>query len=56
MTEAQFKAEKIYQVTMSLAGDMLAKGLITKQEYDDFDTKMLQKYSPIFGTLWKGSA
>ena len=54
MTEEQFKAEKTYQVTMHLARIMLEKGIISREQYDDFHTKMLQKYNPIFGTLWRG--
>ena len=54
MNEEQFRAEKAYQITMSFADDMLEKGIITRREYDDFDTKLLQKYKPIFGTLWSG--
>lgn len=54
MTEAQFKAEKIYQISMSLADDMLEKGIISREEYDEFNTGLLQKYEPIFGVLWSG--
>lgn len=44
--------EIIYQMTMSAARQMLEKGLITKQEYKDFDVKMQQKYQPVFGVLF----
>ena len=46
------KREIIYQMTMSAARQMLEKGLISVEEYKQFDTKMQQKYSPIFGTLF----
>ena len=46
------KLEIIYQMTMSAAQQMLEKGLISEEEYKQFDTKMQQKYNPIFGTLF----
>ena len=46
------KREIIYQMTMSAARQMLEKGLISEEEYKQFDTKMQQKYRPIFGTLF----
>ena len=39
-------------MTMSAARQMLEKGLISEDEYKQFDTKMQQKYRPIFGTLF----
>ena len=46
-----FNAEKLYQVTMTIAKSMLTKGIITNKEYAVIDTKMLEKYRPILGTL-----
>jgi len=46
-----FNAEKLYRATMAIAKSMLTKGLITFDEYNIIDTKMLDKYRPIFGTL-----
>lgn len=43
--------EIAYQVTMSTAMQMLKKGLISKEEYCQFETKMKEKYSPIIGDL-----
>ncbi|MDD4496514.1 MAG: hypothetical protein PHV32_19610 [Eubacteriales bacterium] len=51
MSEEIFNAEKLYQATMTVAKSMLSKGLITPDEYKIIDTKMLDKYRPIFGTL-----
>ena len=51
MSEEMFNAEKLYQVTMTIAKSMLTKGIITSEEYAVIDTKMLEKYRPIFGTL-----
>ena len=44
--------EIIYQMTMSDARIILRDGYISRQEYDDFNTRMQQKYRPIFGTLF----
>ena len=52
MSYEEGKREIIYQMTMSTARQMLEKGLISEEEYKQFDTKMQQKYSPIFGTLF----
>ena len=47
MTEEQFRAEKLYQTTMNVAGRMLSQGLIS-----EIDTIFLEKYRPVFGTLF----
>ena len=52
MSYEEGQCEIIYQMTMSAARQMLEKGLISEKEYKQFDTKMQQKYSPIFGTLF----
>ena len=52
MSYEEGKLEIIYQMTMSAARQMLEKVLISEEEYKQFDTKMQQKYSPIFGTLF----
>ena len=52
MSEDQFRNEKLYQTTMSLARSMLENGVISKEDYHEFDTIMLEKYQPIFGTLF----
>ncbi len=44
--------EIIYQMTMSVARQMLENKLISEDEYKQFDTKMIQKYHPVFGTLF----
>jgi hypothetical protein len=51
VSEEMFNAEKLYRATMAIAKSMLTKGLITFDEYNIIDTKMLDKYRPIFGTL-----
>ena len=51
LNEELFNSEKLYQVTMTIAKSMLSKGIITTEEYAIIDTKMLEKYRPILGTL-----
>ena len=51
MNEDQFEREKLYQATMNMFRSMLKKGLITEEQYTIIDTKMLQKYQPLLGTL-----
>lgn len=52
MTEEQFRAEKLYQTTMNVAGRMLSQGLISEEEYCQIDTIFLEKYRLVFGTLF----
>ena len=52
VNEDQFEREKLYQATMSMFRSMLKNGLITKEQYAIIDTKMLQKYQPLLGTLF----
>jgi hypothetical protein len=52
MTEEQFEREKLYQASMNLFKSMLEKGLITEEQYAIIDTKMLEKYRPLLGTLF----
>lgn len=55
MTEEQFEREKLYQATMNVFDGMLKKGLITEEQYAIIDTKMLEKYRPLLGTLFSES-
>ena len=52
MNKEEGRREIIYQMTMSAAWKMLEQGLISKEEYVQFDTIMRQKYEPVFGTLY----
>ena len=52
MSKEQMRQEKLYQVTMSMVRRMLAEGLITEKEYRQIDTMFLEKYRPLFGTLF----
>ena len=52
MTEEQFDREKRYQASMNMFQTMLKNGLITEEQYAIIDTKMLEKYRPLLGTLF----
>lgn len=52
MSDEQMKNEKLYQATMSMVRRMLEKGIISEQEYRQIDTIFLEKYRPVFGTLF----
>lgn len=52
MTKNDLYKEAKYEATMSIARNMLQQGLINEQEYNDFNTKMIEKYQPFFGTLF----
>lgn len=52
VSKEQLTNEKLYQATMSMVRRMLEKGLITEEEYRQIDTMFLEKYRPVFGTLF----
>lgn len=54
MTKEQFRAERLYQMSLSVAKTMLRKGVISEEEYSEIDTILLRKYQPILGTLLAG--
>ena len=51
MSEAQFQAEKQYQVALAMAKTLLEKGLLTQEEYAVIDTILLDKFRPALGIL-----
>ena len=51
VNEAEGRREIVYQMTMTLARKMVAEGMITKEEYKAFESKMQEKYKPIIGEL-----
>ena len=55
MTDGQFRNEKLYQTTMHVCRKMLREGLISMEEYREFDTIFTEKYRPVFGTLLVGN-
>lgn len=54
MTRDDFRKEKLYQATMSMARKMLVEGLISEEEYHQIDTIFIAKYRPVFGALFSG--
>ena len=52
MGKEEFRNEKLYQTTMYLARKMLEEGVISEEEYRQIDTIFLEKYKPVFGTLF----
>lgn len=52
MTDEQFEREKRYLASMNFFQGMLKAGLITREQYDIIDTKMLEKYAPLLATLF----
>ena len=52
MTKEQFRNEKLYQATMHLARKMVEQGILTEQEYREVDEIFLEKYKPVFGSIF----
>ncbi len=52
MTEAQFRNELVYQMTMASVRKLLRQDIITKAEYTVIDTRMLRKYAPLLGGIY----
>lgn len=52
MSKDEFRNEKLYQTTMHLARKMLEEGVVSEEEYRRIDTIFLDKYKPVFGTLF----
>ena len=47
------KNEVTYQITIKILSNLLRKNLITKDEYNKFKHKMLEKYDPKISELMK---
>lgn len=56
MRKEQYRADMLYQVSLSVAKTMRAKGLITADEYAKIDTMLLAKYQPYLGRLLSENA
>ena len=52
MSQEEGKREIIFQMTMSYARQLVAKGLLSEEEYREFDTKMQQEWQPKIGGLF----
>ena len=51
MTHEQFEAEKKYSVSISIVKTWLKQGIISEKDYREIDTRLAQKYKPVFGSL-----
>lgn len=52
MSKDEEKREIIFQMTMRCARELTEKGLLSKEEYAQFDTRMQQKWRPKIGGLF----
>ena len=52
MSKEEGKREIIFQMTMSYARKLVENGLLSKEEYVKFDTKMQQEWQPKIGGLF----
>ena len=52
MSKDDFCREKLYQTTMHLTRKMLREGIISEDDYRQVNTIFLDKYKPVFGTLF----
>ena len=56
MNEEQFERERHYSASMAMFRSMLEQHLITEEQFTIIDTKMKDKYKPIFGGLRPANA
>lgn len=54
MTDEQIRNEQKYQLSVAIAERMFSEGIISEVEFKKYINKLIQKYQPIFGTLWAG--
>ena len=52
MTKEQMEKETLYQATMSIAKNLLSKGVISEEEYVQIDTNFRNKYGISLSTLF----
>ena len=52
MTKEQMEKETMYQATMSIAKNLLSKGVISDEEYAQIDTNFRNKYGISLSTLF----
>lgn len=54
MDKEEFRAERLYRMSLAVAKAMLEKDMISKDEFAEIDTILLKKYRPTLGTLLSG--
>ena len=47
MSNQEFRNEYLYSITMGHVGRMLARDLITEEEYQEVNRRMKEKYNPV---------
>ncbi len=47
MSNQEFRNEYLYSITMGHVGRMLARGLITEEEYQEVNRRMKETYNPV---------
>ena len=52
MSRDQFEREAQYQATMCIFRTILAKGVLSREDYAEAERMMREKYSPALGTLF----
>jgi hypothetical protein len=56
VSKEKFEAERRYQASLSVAKALLSSGQIAREEYDEIDTILLEKYQPSLGSLFSDNA
>ena len=51
MNKEQFEREKNYRVSITISKNLMDKGIISEKDYRKIDTRLVQKYRPIFGSI-----
>lgn len=54
VSKEEFRVERLYLMSLSVAKSMLKKGVISEGEFMQIDTILLEKYRPTLGTLLSG--
>lgn len=54
MDKRDFRAERLYLMSRSVAESMRKKGILSEDEFTQIDTILLEKYRPTLGTLLSG--
>lgn len=55
MTTEMLERETRYRVAISLARGLLAQDIVTQAEYVRIDTILAEKFSPVWGVLYRES-
>ena len=52
MNKEQFEREKNYQVSLSIANNMLEEGLIERKDFVEIKKHLIKLYNPLLGSLY----